>query len=270
MDGTAKLTKRDFVIGVSDGVIDPAVALAAVAAAGFGGVEIPGEWLEDDRVDAARRSIAIGPPVMEVFNIAPSAVASNVAAQSPAVIDAFLEKMGRMIDRAVSVGAESVSLDIGGLVDSSGNSETRASNVALLKRLCHHLVRKETRLLLPVRFPPPSPNVGIDGWTAVLRESMCPNIRLKMEVHPHEPGGDAPPDELSAPFLFLTDSACFAFEPETGNSLSNALLAKWLGKLSPDIFRGRLVIRPRCSSDASFETAVEKLGAGDFFSRRGD
>ncbi len=269
-DEIRKPEKKDFAIGISNGTIDPAVALAAVAAAGFGGVEIPGEWLEDDRVDRARRAFDIGPEVVEVADIAPLAVASNVATQSPAVVDAFFEKMGRMLERAASVGARGVSMHIGGLRDISESGEEWQANIFLLKRLCYHLVDKNMRLLLPVRVPSPSSNDAMDYWTAILRESMCPNIRLKIEAHPHEPGGAAPPDGLAAPFLLMTDSACFAFEPETGNAISVALLAEWFAKLSSETFQGRLVIRPRCSSEGSFEETVEKLGAGDFFSKGGD
>jgi hypothetical protein len=257
-EATGKTQPRITVSLAGAAELPPAEALAAAERAGIRKIAIPGRWLEDgifEKVAPLLRPF----DVVEAADIAPSNVSSNVASQSPPVIDAFVEKMALAIERAAALGVPRVSLSLGE-PEIPGETGGRAAKTRVLKRICPYLVRNDIRMRLPLRVPRVGAGRPLREWTAMAIESMCANIGLELRIHPHEPGGPTPPDGMEGHFLLLVESASFVFEPEIGNSLSEKLLMEWFDAFESPAFGGALTARPRVSSPPALESALSALG----------
>ena len=239
--------------------LDPIEALDAVERAGIERVAVPGRWIEDDGA-FDRTKQALGRfDVFEVADIAPSSVSGNIAGQSPSIVDSFVERMAEMIERAAALGARRVSLSLGE-PEIPGESGGGRAKAAVLKRLGPYLVRRGIKLGVPLRIPRVGGGSSLEEWSALIRESMCPNIEIELRIHPHEPDGTKPPEGMAGHFLFNVGSVNFLFEPETGNSLSEKLLRGWFDALDAPTFDGDIIARPRPASIPMLESAIHALG----------
>lgn len=250
-------SKPSIHLSLAGADMDVSDALSAAEAAGAESLAIPGSWLEDGVFEEAEERLRRF-EVLEAADIAPSSVSSNVPGQTPAIVDAFVEKMSTMLERAARIGAESVTLSLGEprIAGESGSWEAK---VGLLKRVAPFLRRNGVNLRLPLRIPRVGGGSSLAEWAALVRESMSPDIGIELRIHPHESGGGTPPEGLEGAFLLLVGSASFVFEPEMGNSLSPKLLRQWFDAFDAPVFDGAVFARPRVTSMAALESALSAL-----------
>ncbi|MBO4631958.1 MAG: hypothetical protein J5858_08555, partial [Lentisphaeria bacterium] len=107
----------------------------------------------------------------------------------------------------------------------------------LLRQL--HPVLQETGMtvLLPVRLPLPDSGLCVK-ITDFLRSEMIPNLKLRLEIHPHEFKQDFCPEEAAGTFRLETRSVLFCCNADSGNRILRAHLSPWLRYFSLTGFPG--------------------------------
>ncbi len=116
-----------------------------------------------------------------------------------------------------------------------------------LGRILHQLapVLQETSrvLLLPVRVPSQKED-GISVISAFLREMMIPNLKVRLDLYPHEMSRDFDPVCLAGTLRLETRSVLFCYNADCGNRLVRAHLMPWLRYFSLISFTGPFLVCP--------------------------
>ena len=148
----------------------------------------------------------------------------------------FIRTCAGMFRDLISGGIKYCALDFSLLQlvkDDSGLLPVRQ----LLRKL--HPVLQETgmTILLPVRLPLPDPGLCVK-ITDFLRSEMIPNLKLRLEIHPHELKQESCPEELAGTFRLETGSVLFCCNADGGNRILRAHLTPWLRYFSLTGFPG--------------------------------
>jgi len=259
MENAREQSERNFGLTASFAgcELPPYDTLSVAETAGIRRIGIPGRWLDDDAFEETKRLLASF-EVAEVADLAQSAISGNIIGQSPTIIDSFVEKMAVAIERAADIGAASVSLNLGEPVI-NGETGGLKERAAILKRLCPFLMGNDVKLKLPVRMPRVGAGCSWDEWSSLVLESMCPNVGLELRIHPHEPGGAEPAEGMERHTLLVIHSACFVFEPGSGNTLTPKSIKGWFDFFDASLFMGELFARPRVATPVALGSALSAL-----------
>lgn len=116
-----------------------------------------------------------------------------------------------------------------------------------LERILRHLapVLQETSrtVLLPVRIPSQKED-GIAVLSAFLRERMIPNLKVRLDLYPHEMARDFDPVRLAGTLRLETRSVLFCYNADCGNRLVRAHLMPWLRYFALVSFTGPFLVCP--------------------------
>lgn len=230
-------------------------------------VELPGAYLDARRernnfnsandifsvFDEEKRRFKI----VSISDVAAANITGEMAEQSKKIQTDFIENMRIAIDDIHKLGINRCTLNISP-ENSFENPEKRKNKVNLLKKICPLLIEKEMAVSLPVRIPAA---IGVDftQYPMLLREAMCPNLKLAINVHPHEIKDKHDPMEILRPFRFLMDSLSFIYEPDAGNYLVGKLLDPWFKILQELNYTGTIFLVPRTTQTATFGREIERL-----------
>ena len=252
-----------FAISLSGGIKEWVSALKIVDSSPFDKVELPGACM-DDNLKSPDCDILKNFPedkrtfeVVSVTDIAPATISGEIADQNSAIIDNFIKNIRISLDKLERIGIAQGTLNISP-ENAFENEEKHVKQIKLLKQIIPTLSDKRLKLSIPVRIPSVN-NTDPGNFPAFLRETMSPNIKLAIKVHPHEIKNQNSPENLLQPFRFLMTSISFVYEPEAGNLLVDKLLDPWLNILEKHIFPGIVVFVPRTANIAIFNREVERL-----------
>lgn len=195
--------------------------------------------------------------VISVSDIATANIAGEMSEQSTKIQNDFVEKIRAAIVNLTELNITQCTLNISP-ENSFANPEKRKNKVKLLKKIGPLLIENGITVSLPVRIPAA---IGIDftQYPAFLRETMCPNIKLALNIHPHEIKDKHEPLDQLKPFRFLMDSISFVYEPDSGNFLVEKLLKPWFEILEKFQFSKPVFFVPRTASIANLGREIARL-----------
>ena len=113
----------------------------------------------------------------------------------------------------------------------------------LLRKLHPVLLETGVTLLLPVRLPLPDPLLK-EKITRFLRDEMIPNLKLRLEIYPHQLKPDFKPEDVAGTFRLETRSVLFCCNADTGNRIVRAHLTSWLRYFALNAFPGPYLFCP--------------------------
>ena len=113
----------------------------------------------------------------------------------------------------------------------------------ILRKLHPVLLETGSSLLLPVRLPLPDPELMVK-LSKFLRDQMIANIKLRLEIWPHELTPDFKPEKLAGSLRLETRSIVFCCNVDTGNRLVRPHLTPWLRYFALNGFRGPILFAP--------------------------
>ena len=88
---------------------------------------------------------------------------------------------------------------------------------------------------------------------------MNPNLKLAIEIHPHEFRKKQNPVDVLKPFKYKIGMFSFIYEPEAGNYLVDKLLTPWLDALQDLSYSGVIVFAPLTSKPEVFSRELIEL-----------
>ena len=113
----------------------------------------------------------------------------------------------------------------------------------ILRKLHPVLLETGVTLLLPVRLPLPDKEL-IVKISKFLRDQMIANVKLRLEIWPHELKPDFKPEDLAGTLRLETGSVVFCCNADTGNRLVRAHLTPWLRYFALNGFPGPFLFAP--------------------------
>lgn len=119
----------------------------------------------------------------------------------------------------------------------------RKSLEKILRQLAPVLQETSRTLLLPFRIPAHKED-GINAFSAFLREMMIPNLKVRLDLYPHEMARDFDPVQLAGTLRLETRSVLFCYNADCGNRLVRAHLMPWLRYFSLLSFTGPFLVCP--------------------------
>ena len=113
----------------------------------------------------------------------------------------------------------------------------------ILEKL-HPVLRENGQtLLLPFRLPVSGGCSPLE-FAAFLRESMIPQVKVHLEIHPHELRKDFDPRAVAGNLRFETRAVTFCYDADCGNRLLRQHLAPWLKYFALNAFYGPYFVCP--------------------------
>jgi hypothetical protein len=232
---------------------DVPMILGAIREDGFSRISLRGEDWERPEI---RRQVAQAElAVIHVEDLLDPAVARGVLAQPVRLRREFQRRLVDALALLREGGVPSFSLDFD-LAGIGHDPARRSALCGVLQEIGPELLRREMRLLLPVRIPAAT-DVDVAGIPALLREAMSPQILLAAEIHPHECAREAAPLAWLRPIRFQAVLARIEYDAEAGNRLTEALLGPWLRAIA-EIGLQDVCFRPRAEG---LERAFLELAA---------
>ena len=256
-----------FGISISDKIEDIKGALLAIKNSNFNSIILPGSTIDNKSTQTLEsyKQILYGdidsecpPPHIALVNdLTLPNISREVATQSRNIIDNFLVHFKNNIKILNEFNIQQCSINIAPENDFK-NPEKRAQKIALLKRLSPLLIGDNITLLLPVRIPLDD-SVDIDDYITFLRDVMSPNIKLSLNIHPHEIRDLEIIAKSISKIRYFLNAVTFIYEPETGNALVKKLILPWLEELEKICYNKPIFLLPRTTSNSVFNKELEKI-----------
>lgn len=224
----------------------------------FNGVELPLDfYLSPDLPKLLRRH---GLAVVNVNSLTEKSISRNIADQSENVQREFLATIGEALLSPRQTRLEGFALDLGFEPGSSDPSRARR-RVDFLKRFGNVLLKSGRRLRVPVRLPDNlDPFQHASFANLVCEQTLCRNVKICLDVHPHELRDSVPPEAILRGYRFELDMLRIVYEPETGNHLTAKLLGYWLAPLAElGLAHVPVVLCPKLHNFTAFELEVGRI-----------
>ena len=245
----------EYALGISGGLNEPGKVFAELADSSIKNLEIPGGWLDSSDFS----DLLVSSPQFKIIGIrdilSPS-ITGSVADLHENIITGFLEQI-LLLQKQCKPITERFTLDIG-LNASVQNPAQCTRRALLLKRMAPAIYRDGFIVNIPVRIPSVS-KISAAQYAAVLRDSMCGQIKLALNIYPHETASAGEPIEFLKEYRFLMDTVSFVYEPEIGNVLVPELLEPWFNALKELGYAGPVIFRPRVSTAENLLHAAKTL-----------
>ena len=123
------------------------------------------------------------------------------------------------------------------------NNDQIALAGSILRNLHPVLLETGVTLLLPVRLPFPVPEWK-SRLSGFLRNLMISNVKLRLEIYPHELKPDFKPEVCADSLRLETASVVFCCNVDSGNRLLRPHLTPWLRYFALNGFRGPFLFAP--------------------------
>ena len=195
--------------------------------------------------------------ILSVSDILPQGIASEIAFQNKGIIRDFVNNTDSLLDTLLDLEIDSCSLNLS-LESVFKEPEKEKLLVDLFKKISPYLIRKKITMLLPVRIPSIY-SVDFDCYPLFIRKIMNPDMKLVIEIYPHEFRVKQNPLEVLKPFIYKIGMVNFIYEPEAGNYLVDKLLIPWLDALEKLSYKGLVVLTPRTAKAEVFANELKKL-----------
>jgi hypothetical protein len=242
-------------IGISSSIKDIDQCLHTLEESFLYDIEIPGVWLDTpgilDKIEESKLNI------VGVTNLIESSVSASIADYNKTIQQGFIEKLILLMNRLEGLYIDRFSIETGFETIFKDPNKV-AKRVTLLKNIAPYLYRKNIEMVIPVRIPGIS-EIPRGKYASFLRGSMCSNIKLALNIHPHETLKIGDPYKLLEEFRFFIKTVSFVYEPETGNTLVKKLIDPWFEALAKLDYEGDIIFHPRVSNLGSLIKSVENF-----------
>ena len=245
----------DYTISIPPVITDIQSSLNIIKSTPFRVIEVPGVWLESS--DLTKGIDFSSFCISGVTDIIAPSVSNSIADQKDNIIKGFIEKLILLTEQLKEYGINEFSLNAG-VEGSFSNSAQINSRISLLKKIAPYLHRKKLKLSIPVRVPSAT-SIPKGKYGVFLKNTMSRNIRLALNIHPHETTANGKPEDILNEFRFFIESISFVYESETGNMLVEKLIKPWFRTLDEFGYKGPVIFRPRVSNLDNLRTAVNNL-----------
>ncbi len=182
-------------------------------------------------------------------------IARNIPNASLALRREFTAGVEQTITRLSELGYTAASLDLEinyALLDEDVSERA----LELLKSLTRVLVRNRFTLILP--FTLPARGLETPGQlSALLKRTMNPWFKVRLDVHPHDLKPNFDPAALSGLLPLETAAVHFVYNRDSGNVLVPAHAAPWIDFLYRYGFRGPYMVSPVSLNPAAPLEAAE-------------
>lgn len=260
-------TELQFGISLMGGIEKYIDAMKIIDISIFTRIELPGAYLDNRR---ERNSFDSQNDLFTVFNqekrrfqvisvsdIAAANIAGEMDQQSKKIQDDFISNMRKAIDDLITLHIKQCTLNISP-EDSFSNETRKRAKIKLLKKICPLLIEKGITVSLPVRIPSAT-GIDFSNYPSLLRETMCPNFKLAVNIYPHEIKNDHIPFDLLRNFRFLMNKVSFIYEPDAGNYLVDKLLNPWFKVLEEFNYDKTVFFTPRTNNIVTLGREMERL-----------
>lgn len=199
----------------------------------FSAIELPADLFENG---SAPELIA---KALDSFDdVQVGAIASLPEEELPApLLREFAERTGELLTGLSEAGIHTASLEFSG--KTSADALLRA-----LRPLAPALNRTGMTLLLPFALPCADPETPA-RFIQLLRRSMIPQLKLRLDLHLAALPPDVSPRDLAGTLLQEVRSVFLCWDADAGEFPRKEQLAPWLAALERNGFRGSWLAAPR-------------------------
>jgi len=211
---------------------------------GFDAIELPLEALPPK---SARSRFAKATALLScnAGRLMDQSVTQNMLATPKGMRDAFAAQASSLIETAKAAGFKGAVLDLG-LETALDDAEARKAALQLVRAMGHALVKNAPfALSLPCRAPSLSGPKFSEKLARFISDCMIPNVKARLEIHPHELSAGFLPSESVRHLEFHLSSAVLYFNADAGNRLVKAHLTPWIEYLADFGFKGPYLLCPR-------------------------
>ncbi|MFA7230995.1 MAG: hypothetical protein WC071_06965 [Victivallaceae bacterium] len=230
--------------------------LPAVFAKAMRVIELSGFFLTEDGQSAKiRKKLKSFERIFFRDALSP-AMTREMPQQSGAILAEFKHHFRGLLKLASKLNSRGFSADFD-IERAFSNDSYRQQMLSLLKCFYGELHASDLNLLLPVRVPFLPEVTSAEQYLDILKQLMFPNIKLSIDIHPHELAGKPfSPSELLHWLRFDTAVIRFVYEPETGNHLVEKLITPWLDWIKQSSMTCDVIFVPIVTRSESFENEL--------------
>lgn len=210
-----------------------------------------------DRVEASMDALDGGGVEWRgLANPYPSSLTRSVPDESVKIQWEFIKSLANLLAGLRPIRFDAMSMDFG-LESGFDHPDRRDARVRCLKSLAPILSENRITLSLPMRIPFESPGTG-EGLLRILTESLGADLRIRLNVRPHELPKDFSPEALTRWVKFDIAQVAFVYEADLGNRLVAKLIKPWVAFLRDIRFKGAVLFAPRAESEELFLVETER------------
>lgn len=167
-------------------------------------------------------------------------LSENIPGSPPKLRKEFAYQADAVLRDLADRGVKTASLDCS-LDSLAGNPDAVQSLLDILKLLAHTLVTRGMTLLIPYRIPSDAEAEFVADF---LRRTMIPQVRLRLDVHPHELPRDFAPETILRHLKPEIGSVIWVYDADSGNRILKKHLTPWLDVLLPAGMNGPFLFCP--------------------------
>lgn len=180
--------------------------------------------------------------IIQVGNLLNTSVAYNILNAPESMQEDFVRTVAAALRGFSRAGIECGTLHFS--VASALEDPVRRKSLERILRKLHPVLQETSRtLLLPFRIPAQKEN-GVTVFSTFLREMMIPNLKVRLDLYPHEMTPDFDPIQLAGTLRLETRSVLFCYNADCGNRLVRGHLLPWLRYFSLVSFAGPFLACP--------------------------
>lgn len=217
----------------------------------FSAIELPAEMLELKEASYLLARVLRSYKLVQTGSIIDSNVARNLPFSSESLFQEFAAYTEKLLTLFHSIGIRTATFDPY-MNNILGDERALNSMQRLLRLIAPVLNRTGITLLLPFSLPCADSAQPV-RLIRFLRESMIPELKVRLDINPHEiPRSLTVPSTLAGTLLLEVRSILFRYDADSGNILLADHLLPWLEAMNHYGF------------DGSWLAAPVSLGAGRF------
>lgn len=224
----------------------------------FSAIELPAETLELKEASSLLARVLRSHRLVQTGSIIDSDVARNLPFASESLFQEFAAYTEKLLMLFHSIGIRTVTFDPR-MNDILDDERALNSMLRLLRLIAPVLNRTGITLLLP--FPLPCPDsVRPMRLIRFLRESMIPELKVRLDINPHEiPRSQTVPSTLAGTLLLEVRSILFRYDADSGNILLADHLLPWLEAMNHYGFDGSWLAAPASSGAGRLPAETESF-----------
>lgn len=218
---------------------------------GFRAVEFPVEILELKEASKLLAGAINGFQYLHIGSIIDREVACNLPYASESLYSEFAVYTEKIMSLLGSIGIQTVTFDPG-MNSVLTDPRTLASALRMLNLIAPVLQRTGITLLLPFSLPCRGKETP-EKLVEFLRTSMIPNLKVRLDIHPHDiPRGRTLPDQLAGTLLLEVKSVLFRYDADSGNVLIPEHVKVWIERFHALGFHGPFMAAPASGGAGRF------------------
>ncbi len=222
----------------------------------FSAIEIPVEILEQQEASYLLARALRKHKNVQMGSIIDINIARNLPYSSESLFQEFAAYAEKILMLFDSIGIRTVTFDPN-MNDILNDERILNSMLHLLKLIAPVLNKTGITLLLPFTLPCAEPEMP-GKLIQFLRRSMIPELKVRLDIKPHEiPRKLTVPSVLAGTLLLEVRSILFRYDADSGNVLLADHLAPWLETMNNYGFSGSYLCAPHSRNAEHFSTEAD-------------